>query len=40
MGVSARPLPYKTIMRELGFTAENVAAKALALVERLGGVRA
>jgi transketolase len=32
--------PYKTIMRELGFTAENVADKALALVERLGGVRA
>jgi transketolase len=32
--------PYKTIMRELGFTAENVADRTLALVERLGGVRA
>jgi transketolase len=32
--------PYKTIMRELGFTAENVAEKTLTLVELLGGVRA
>jgi transketolase len=32
--------PYQTIMRELGFTAENVAARAMTLVERLQGVRA
>jgi transketolase len=32
--------PYQTIMQEFGFTAENVAARAMALVERLQGVRA
>jgi transketolase len=32
--------PYQTVMRELGFTAEHVAARAQALVERLQGVRA
>jgi transketolase len=32
--------PYQTVLRELGFTAENVATRALALVERLHGVRA
>jgi transketolase len=32
--------PYKTIMHELGFTAEHVAARTLALVEQHGGVRA
>jgi transketolase len=32
--------PYQTIMRELGFTAENVVNRAMALVERLQGVRA
>jgi transketolase len=32
--------PYETVMRELGFTAENVAAQTQALVERLQGVRA
>jgi transketolase len=32
--------PYETIMRELGFTAENVAERTLRLVERLQGVRA
>jgi transketolase len=32
--------PYETVMRELGFTAENVAAQAQTLVERLQGVRA
>lgn len=32
--------PYKTLMREFGFTADNVAEKTLALVERLSGVRA
>jgi transketolase len=32
--------PYQTIMRELGFTAENVADRTLALVDRLQGVKA
>ena len=32
--------PYQTVMRELGFTAENVAAKVRSLVERLQGVSA
>ena len=32
--------PYQTIMRELGFTAENIAARTVAVVERLEGVRA
>jgi transketolase len=32
--------PYETVMRELGFSAENVAARVLALAERLQGVRA
>jgi transketolase len=32
--------PYQTIMRELGFTAENIAARTLAVVERAQGVRA
>jgi transketolase len=32
--------PYKTIMQKLGFTAENVAERTLALVERLSGVKA
>jgi transketolase len=32
--------PYKTIMQNLGLTAENVAERTHALVEQLGGVRA
>jgi transketolase len=32
--------PYQTILRELGFTAENVAARTMAVVERLQRVRA
>ncbi|HLB23827.1 MAG TPA: transketolase C-terminal domain-containing protein, partial [Dehalococcoidia bacterium] len=32
--------PYKTIMQKLGLTAENVAERTLALVERLSGVKA
>ena len=32
--------PYQTVMKELGFTAENVAARVQALVDRLQGVRA
>jgi transketolase len=32
--------PYQAVMRALGFTAEHVAARAQALVERLQGVRA
>jgi transketolase len=32
--------PYKVLMREYGFTADNVADQTLALVERLSGVRA
>lgn len=36
-GVSA---PGGRVLKELGFTAENVAEKALAVVERLSGVRA
>jgi transketolase len=32
--------PYQTVMRELGLTADNVAERVLALVERLQGVRA
>jgi transketolase len=31
--------PAKTVFEHLGFTPENVAARTLALVERLGGVR-
>ncbi len=31
--------PYQTILRELGFTAENVATRTMAVVERLQGVR-
>ena len=32
--------PYQTIMKEFGFTAENVAARVQAVVERVVGVRA
>ncbi len=32
--------PYQTILAELGFTAENIAARTMAVVERLQGVRA
>ena len=32
--------PYRTIMEHLGFTAENVAQRTLAVVERLSAVRA
>jgi transketolase len=32
--------PGGRVLKELGFTAENVAARTLALVERLSGVRA
>jgi transketolase len=32
--------PGATVLRELGFTPENVAARALAVVDRLAGVRA
>jgi transketolase len=32
--------PYEIVMRELGFTAENVAARTQALIERRQGVRA
>ncbi len=32
--------PGKTVMEKLGFTADNVAERVLAVVERLSGVRA
>jgi transketolase len=32
--------PGATVLRELGFTAENIAQRTLALVERLSAVRA